>query len=94
MSIKWSALQLTAALDEVEALVSQAEPFLAESKRKANEARAMPNLPQYMNSSLVRLIYSIERIKVVRLDVASVRRGIPEGALELERSAQNQAKLI
>jgi hypothetical protein len=94
MAIRWSALQLATSLDEVEALVSQAEPFIAEAKQKANEARAIPNLPQYMNSSLVRLIYSIERIKAVRLDIDSVRRDIPADALELERSTQNQAKLL
>jgi len=94
MPIRWSALRLSTALDEVEALVSQAEPFLAQARQKANEARAIPNLPQYMNGSLVRLIYSIERIKAVRLDIASVRRSIPEGALELESRTQNQAKLM
>jgi hypothetical protein len=94
MPIRWSALRLDAALDDVEALVSQAEPFIAEAKQKANKARGIPNLPQYMKGSLIRLIYTLERIGAVRLDIASVRRGIPKSALELERSTQNQAKLL
>jgi hypothetical protein len=49
MPIKWSALEVAQAMDEVEKLLGQAEPFLAEAQDKATEARRIAYLPQYLD---------------------------------------------
>ena len=45
MAIKWSAVKVSEAMDDVEAQISLAEQFFAEATKKANEARSIPNLP-------------------------------------------------
>ena len=85
MPIKWSALQVSEAMDEVERQLSLAEVFLAEAKAKAREAREIANLPAYLDDRLVRLIIQIERIDYVKSAIESVRGAIPEGAIETER---------
>lgn len=38
MPIKWSALEVAEAMDEVEELVSKAEPFLADAEARVGKA--------------------------------------------------------
>ena len=90
MPIKWSALQVSQAMDEVEHQLSLAEVFLDEAKAKAKEARNIANLPAYVDDRLVRLITEIERIDHVKVAIKSVRNAIPEGAIEAERNRQKQ----
>jgi len=47
MAIRWSAVKVSEAMDEVEAQISLADQFFIEARKKANEARKIPNLPQY-----------------------------------------------
>jgi hypothetical protein len=84
MPIKWSALQVSQAMDEVEHQLSLADAFLDEAKAKAGEARKIANLPAYVDDRLVRLITEIERIDHVKVAIKSVRNAIPEGAIEAE----------
>ena len=94
MPIRWSALQLSEAMDEIEALIDLAQPFFDEAKQKVREAKTIPNLPGYMDDRLSRLIYDIDRIEAIRAAIASVRRDIPEEALQAERNMAKQSALL
>jgi hypothetical protein len=90
MPIKWSALQVSQAMDEVEHQLSLAEVFFDEAKAKAREARNIASLPAYVDDRLVRLITEIERLDHVKMAIDSVRKSIPEGAIEAEQNRQKQ----
>ena len=85
MPIKWSAVKVSEALDDVERQINLAESFLAEAKVKAEVARTIASLPQYVNQRLIRLICDIERIDNVKASIEAVRQSIPDGAIEAER---------
>jgi len=85
MAIKWSAVKVSEAMDDVERQVTLAEDFIAEAKAKAEEARKIANLPQYMEQHLISLLSQLERIDRVKLAIESVRKDIPDGAIEAER---------
>ena len=89
MPIKWSAAKVSKAMDEVEAQISLAEQFFAEARQKANKARNIPNLPQYIDHRLIGLVEEINRIDRIEDRIESIRRDIPDGAIEAE---QAQAK--
>jgi len=88
MPIRWSAVKVSQAMDEVEAQISLAAQFFAEALKKANEARKIPNLPQYIDHRLIGLISEIERIDRIKDRITSVRKDIPDGAIEAERESQ------
>jgi len=88
MPIRWSAVKVSQAMDEVEAQISLADQFFAEARKKANEARKIPNLPQYIDHRLIGLISEIERIDRIKDRITSVRKDIPDGAIEAERESQ------
>jgi hypothetical protein len=85
MSIKWSAVKVSEAMDDVERQINLAESFLAEAKVKAEMARAIADLPQYIDQRLIRLTCDIQRIDNVRSAIEAVRQSIPDGAIEAER---------
>ena len=85
MPIKWSAVKVSEAMDDVECQINLAESFLAEAKAKAEVARTIADLPQYVNQRLIRLICDIERIDSVKSSIEAVRQSIPDGAIEAER---------
>jgi len=85
MPIKWSAVKVSEAMDEVEHQINLAEVFLDEAKIVAREARNIANLPGYLDDRLRRLISEIERIAYVKASMKSVRNAIPDGAIEAER---------
>ena len=85
MPIKWSAIKVNEAMDDVERQINLAESFLTEAKRKGAEARNIANLPQYIDQRLIRLMCDIERIDNVKNSIESVRKSIPDGAIEAER---------
>ena len=87
MAIKWSAVKVSEAMDEVEQQVQLADQFIAEAKAKAEAARKIANLPQYLNQRLIRLIGDIERIDRVKASIQAVRDAIPDGAIEAERES-------
>jgi len=74
-------------MDEVEQQVLLADQFIAEAKTKAQAAKRISNLPQYMEQRLNSLIDQIERIDKVKDAIQSVREDIPDGAIEAERSS-------
>jgi len=85
MAIKWSAVKVSEAMDAVEAQISLADQFFAEATKKANEARSISNLPQYIDHRLIGLLGDISRIDRIKDRIESVRRDIPDGAIEAER---------
>jgi len=87
MPIRWSAVKVSQAMDEVEAQVRLAESFFAEALAKTKEARKISNLAGYMDDRLVGLISEIERLDRVKGRIESVRKAIPDGAIEAERES-------
>ena len=85
MPIKWSAIKVDEAMNDVERQINLAESFLAEAKVKTEAARAIADLPQYVDQRLIHLICDIERINNVRSSIEAVRQSIPDGAIEVER---------
>jgi len=85
MPIKWSAVKVDEAMNDVERQINLAESFLAEAKVKTEAAKAIADLPQYVDQRLIRLICDIERINNVRSSIEAVLKSIPDGAIEAER---------
>ncbi len=92
MPIKWSAVAVSEAMDKIEQQVNLADQFLAEAKAKAEKARSIAHLPQYIDQRLVGLIGDIERIDSVKSRIESVRQDIPDGAIEAERKSTKHGK--
>ncbi len=93
MPIKWSALQVAEAMDEVEKLLDQAEPFLAEAQAKVGKATGIRNLPQYMSQRIQGLIYAIEARGRIKDSISGVLNCIPQDAIEADRQAGKQQGL-
>ena len=92
MPIKWSALRVNEAMDMVEEFVNQAAEPLEQAKLVANEARSIPNLPQYLDQRLTRLIIDIERIDYIKSSIEAVRRDLPGGAIEAEKKSESHGR--
>ena len=92
MPIKWSALMVSDAMDMVEEFVSQAADPLEQAKIVANEARNIPNLPQYLDQRLIRLVTDIERINYIKSSINAVRKDLPDGAVEAEGRSISHGK--
>ncbi len=82
------------AMDMVEEYVDQVVEPLEQARIVASEARNIPNLPQYVDQYLVRIIGEIDRViggsqwePVGRLKagIQSVRESLPDGAIDEER---------
>jgi len=93
MPIRWSAVEVVEAMDEVEALLNQAEPFLVEAQTRAGKALGTKNLPEYMSQRVHRLVFTIEDQRRIRTAVSGVRNAIPENALAAERQASRTQRL-
>ena len=96
MPIRWSAVLVTEAMDMAEDFIDQAAEPLEQAKLVAVEARKIANLPQYIDQDIARLISEIERaigrsqwepVGRLRGAIESVRKSIPDGAVEAERES-------
>jgi len=94
MPVKWSALMVNEAMDMVEEYVNQAVEPLEQVRIIASEARNTPNLPQYVDQHLVRIIGEIDRaiggsqwepVGRLKAGIQSVRESLPDGAIEDEK---------
>ncbi|MBA7594283.1 hypothetical protein ES703_01222 [subsurface metagenome] len=85
MAIKWSAVKVSEAMDEVEAQVILADQFIAEARVKVAQAQKIANLPQYIDQRLSRLDDQLERLDYIKQAITRVREDIPDGAIEAER---------
>ena len=86
MAIKWSAVKVSEAMDEVEQQVILADQFIAEAKAKAEAAKRISNLPQYMEHRINRLIDQLRRMEYIKGAITNAREDIPDGAIEEERA--------
>jgi len=82
------------AMDMVEEYVNQTVEPLEQARIVAIEARNIPNLPQYVDQYLVRIIGEIDRAiggsqwepdGRLKAGIQSVRESLPDGAIEEER---------
>ncbi|NVM24126.1 MAG: hypothetical protein HWN68_20400 [Desulfobacterales bacterium] len=96
MPIRWSALKVSEAADRIEEFVKQAAEPLEQARIVAREARNLANLPQYIDQDFSRIISEIDRaigdsqfepIGRIRGGIESVRKDIPDGAIEAERES-------
>ena len=98
MPIRWSAVKVSQACDDVEAQLTLAEQFFTEAKKKAEEARKLPNLPQYIDQKLAGLECELGfRIDSLKSRVDSIRKQIPKDALKAEQAQSeygNQQSLV
>ena len=94
MPVKWSALKVSDATDMLEEYVNQAVEPLEQARIVAREARNIPNLPQYVDQHLVRIIGEIDRaiggsqwepVGRLKAGIQSVRDSLPDGVVEDER---------
>ena len=68
----------------MESQVTLADSFFAEAKTRAEEAKKIPDLPQYMEQRIQTLIWDIERIDKAKGAIETVRQDIPKGAIDDE----------
>ena len=94
MPVKWSALMVNEAMDMVDEFVGQAMEPLEQARIVASEARNIPNLPQYVDQHLLRIIGEIDRAiggsqwepeGRLKAGIQSVRESLPDGAVDEER---------
>ena len=94
MPVKWSALRVNEAMDMVEEYVNQVVEPLEQARIVATEARNIPNLPQYVDQYLLRIIGEIDRaiggsqwepVGRLRTGIQSVRESMPDGLVDEER---------
>lgn len=95
MPIRWSAVKVQEAADQIDFYIDQATAPLEKAMITAEDARKIPNLPQYIEDCFVRLLGEIERsIGGGRFEengrllgsTMSIRDSIPEGAIEDEKA--------
>ena len=94
MPVKWSTLRVSEAMDMVEEFVGQAVEPLEQARIVVREARNIPNLPQYVDQYLVRIIGEIDRaiggsqwepVGRLKAGIQSVRESLPDGVVDEER---------
>ena len=94
MPIKWSPLMVNEAMDMAEEYVNQAVEPLEQARIVASEARNIPNLPQYVDQHLLRIIGEVDRaiggsqwepVGRLKAGIQSVRESLPNGAVGEER---------
>lgn len=101
MPIRWSALKVSEAAEKVEEFLNQAVEPLEQAMTVAREAHNITNLPQYIDQDFSRIISEIADciggtsyrpkgwFKTV---IESVRKDIPDGAIEAERESAKHGK--
>jgi hypothetical protein len=101
MPIKWSAVEVSEAMDRIEAEVNKAVPYLDKARAIARQARGISNLPLYIEQILHRFEFVIEAAigngyhegsGNLRGCIKSVRDRIPDGAIEAECEATRHGK--
>ncbi len=94
MPVKWSALKVNEAMDMVEVFVDHVVEPLEQARIVVSEARNIPNIPQYVDQHLLRIIGEIDRAiggsqwepeGRLKAGIQSVRESLPDGAVNEER---------
>ena len=101
MPIKWSAVEVSEAMDKIEAEINKAVPYLEQARAIASQARGISNLPQYIEQTLHRFDWVTdaaigdghhEGSGSFRSCIKRVRDSIPDGAIEAESQARKNGK--
>ena len=98
MPIKWSALKVNEAADDIEELIKQAAEPLKKAWALANEAKSLPNLPQYIGGDFQSIMSELERVTggkhmwdneprdgSIKLAIDRLRKDIPADVLKSEQ---------
>jgi hypothetical protein len=101
MPIKWNALKVIEAADKVEELVNQAAKTLESARTVFEEAKQIPNLPQYVDQSIFSILMEIERVTggenswdhrhydgSIKRAIDRLRRDIPQDVLKSQQKAR------
>ena len=100
--IKWNALKVSEATDEIEKLLDQAAEPLKQAQNFAREAREILNLPQYITQGFNSILSEIERVTggehswgsqehyegSIKRAIERLRSDIPKDALQSEQTSQ------
>ena len=69
--------------------MAEAQPFIDQALATVQEAKRIPNLSGYINDRLSHVEWDIkEKFNRIKMGIESVRKAIPEGAIEAERECQ------
>ena len=83
MPVRWNAMAVSRAMDEVEGLLAQARPFLVQAHEKSEQARLLPNMPGYMQDRIARLTWELSRcMEAPARNIGLVRRDLPHKQLQ------------
>ena len=101
MPIKWSALKVSEAASKVEEFINQAAEPLEQARIVAQEAKNLPNLPQYIKQGLNSILSEIERVTggevswskehqdgSIKRAIDRLRDNIPKDALNADQVSQ------
>lgn len=87
MPIRWSALQVSERLDELEKLLGEAEPLLVKLAEKAQETYSLPHVPDYIGQPLGWLKQkTLDFTAGQKQRINKARDYIPEDALAQEKA--------
>jgi len=87
MPIAWKTLPLLQNLERIERRLDEMQPFIAEALGEVRLAKERPNLPDYLTQRLFGLEDELSRtLDRLRNRVESVRKVIPEDAIQRERN--------
>jgi hypothetical protein len=91
--IRWSTVQVSQKVDEIEELFNSVTPTLWQIREKATELRQISNLPGYIDQPAAMMTDKIGRFKdSMKGYVKRIRNLIPKEALEEERKALEYGK--
>ena len=87
MPIAWKAIPVAEAMDRIEETLQAVSPEVEKCRQEVLEASRGANLPEYLLQKINTLQYTLKETLSRLLDkVDSVRKAIPEGAVERERN--------
>jgi len=88
MPIKWSAVRVSEAVDEIEELTKSMGATLWQIREKAQELRQIPSLPGYIDQPTATMTFKVDNFNgYLKGYIERIRNLIPKDALEDERKA-------
>jgi hypothetical protein len=89
MPIKWSAVRVSEAVDEVEEFTKSMGATLWQIREKAQELRQIPSLPGYIDRPTATVTFKVDNFNgYLKSYIERIRNLIPKDALEDERKAR------
>jgi hypothetical protein len=93
MPIRWSAVRVSGAVDEIEELTKSMGATLWQIREKAQELRRIPNLPGYIDQPTAAMASRVDNFNTyLKGYIERIRDHIPKDALEEERKALEYGK--